>query len=48
MPYKTYEEYTQPFVDEVKSNYLSIIENIGEDPSRNGILKTPERAAKAM
>lgn len=48
MSYKTYEEYTQPFVDEVKSNYLSIIENIGEDPSRNGILKTPERAAKAM
>ncbi|GAA0759103.1 GTP cyclohydrolase I FolE [Psychroflexus lacisalsi] len=48
MPYKTYEEYTQPFVDEVKSNYLSIIKNIGEDPSRNGILKTPERAAKAM
>ncbi|MBZ9778713.1 GTP cyclohydrolase I FolE [Psychroflexus sp. CAK8W] len=48
MSYKTYEEYTQPFVDEIKSNYLSIIENIGEDPSRNGILKTPERAAKAM
>lgn len=48
MSYKTYEEYTQPFVDEIKSNYLSILENIGEDPSRNGILKTPERAAKAM
>lgn len=48
MSYKTYEEYTQPFVDEIKSNYLSILENIGEDPTRNGILKTPERAAKAM
>ncbi|MBZ9626753.1 GTP cyclohydrolase I FolE [Psychroflexus sp. CAK57W] len=48
MSYKTYEEYTQPFVGEIKSNYLSILENIGEDPSRNGILKTPERAAKAM
>lgn len=48
MSYKTYEEYTQPYVDEIKSNYLSILENIGEDPSRNGILKTPERAAKAM
>lgn len=48
MSYKTYEEYTQPFVDEIKSSYLTILENIGEDPSRNGILKTPERAAKAM
>lgn len=48
MSYKTYEEYTQPYVDEIKTNYLSILENIGEDPSRNGILKTPERAAKAM
>jgi GTP cyclohydrolase I len=48
MSYKTYEEYSQPFVEEIKNNYLSIIENIGEDSSRNGILKTPERAAKAM
>lgn len=48
MSYKTYEEYTQPFVEQMESNYLSILENIGEDPSRNGIIKTPERAAKAM
>lgn len=48
MSYKTYEEFTQPYVDDIKSSYLSILENIGEDPSREGVLKTPERAAKAM
>jgi GTP cyclohydrolase I len=48
MSYKTYEEYSQPYVDEIKSNYESILKNIGEDTTRNGIVKTPERAAKAM
>jgi GTP cyclohydrolase I len=48
MSYKTYEEYSQPYVDKIKSSYESILKNVGEDTSRNGILKTPERAAKAM
>ncbi|EMY81575.1 GTP cyclohydrolase type 1 FolE [Psychroflexus gondwanensis ACAM 44] len=48
MSYKTYEEYSQPYVDEIKSSYESILKNIGEDTTRNGIVKTPERAAKAM
>jgi len=48
MSYKTFEEYSQPYVENIKSNYLSILENIGENTERNGILKTPERAAKAM
>ena len=30
------------------SSYKDIIENVGEDVSREGLLKTPERASKAM
>jgi len=48
MSYKTDEEHSQPYVEEIKSSYESILKNIGEDTTRNGIVKTPERAAKAM
>lgn len=32
----------------IMQSYSNILESIGEDPSRDGLLKTPERAAKAM
>lgn len=32
----------------MKNDFKHIIESIGEDPSREGLLRTPERAAKAM
>lgn len=35
-------------LDELASHYKSIIELLGEDPSREGLLKTPTRVAKAM
>lgn len=39
---------TECKLKELSSAYLSIIESIGEDCSRQGLLKTPERAAKAI
>ncbi len=48
MSYKFFEEYHQETTDGLTKNYKEIIESIGEDPNREGIVKTPERAAKAM
>ncbi len=32
----------------MSDNYRHLLLNVGEDPSRGGLLKTPERAAKAL
>lgn len=47
-PYKNFEEYNMEITDDVRNNYATIIEGVGEDITREGLLKTPERAAKAM
>lgn len=47
-PYKSFEEYNIKITDEVKERYKKIIEELGENAGREGLLKTPERAAKAM
>ena len=48
MPYKYFEEYNEQVTEDIKARYKSIIEDLGEDVSRDGLLKTPERASKAM
>lgn len=47
-PYRNLEEYNMELTDEVRQHYSSILTEIGEDASREGLAKTPERAAKAM
>lgn len=42
------ESYDQHTTEELMSNYSSIIHLLGEDEQREGLLKTPERVAKAM
>ena len=48
MGYKKIEHYDEECTKSLSSNYKEVIVNLGEDPSREGLLKTPERVAKAM
>ncbi|SEQ84321.1 GTP cyclohydrolase I [Hyunsoonleella jejuensis] len=48
MPYKNLEEYSTEVTKDIQERYKDIIEDLGEDTNRDGLLKTPERAAKAM
>lgn len=41
-------EYDPERTEGMMEKFQSIIETCGEDPNREGLLKTPERAAKAM
>src|SRR5690554_302926 len=46
--YRYFEEYNHPATDSLTENYNEILKSIGENVSRDGLLKTPERAAKAI
>jgi GTP cyclohydrolase I len=46
--YQKIDQYNQESIDELAKSYTSVLTTIGEDITREGILKTPTRAAKAM
>lgn len=48
MAYQKIDQYDDDITEKLIHHYRSIIEIVGENPNREGLLKTPERAAKAM
>jgi GTP cyclohydrolase IA len=42
------DQYNQSKIDALSAAYLTVLKEVGEDPGREGLLKTPERVAKAM
>ena len=48
MSYFKEEKYDGGTTEKLSESYRRVIDGIGEDAGRDGLLKTPERAAKAM
>lgn len=46
--YEKIDRYNTEKIDRIASHYTSILSDLGEDPAREGLLKTPERVAKAL
>jgi GTP cyclohydrolase I len=48
MAYKKIEQYEERITSQLIDNYKETISLLGEDADREGLIKTPERVAKAM
>ena len=48
MPYIKEEKYDEKVTAEIASHVKEILRLLGEDPEREGLIKTPERVAKSM
>tara|TARA_B110000977_G_C11031751_1_gene475535 strand:+ start:967 stop:1566 length:600 start_codon:yes stop_codon:yes gene_type:complete len=48
MAYKKTEHYDEACTDALSGHFKEVLIHIGEDTEREGLLKTPERVAKAM
>jgi GTP cyclohydrolase I len=48
MAYQKSETYDKDVTAQLMEAYKKLIDSIGEDSTREGLMKTPERAAKAM
>ncbi|HEX8376857.1 MAG TPA: GTP cyclohydrolase I FolE [Pedobacter sp.] len=46
--YSKIDHYNPEKINSISGHYSSILTELGEDPSREGLLKTPERVAKAL
>lgn len=46
--YTRTESYNEEAIEKLKLNYEGVLTALGEDAQREGLLKTPERVAKAM
>jgi GTP cyclohydrolase I len=46
--YVNIDRYDEKAVSRIASHYVDILTTMGEDPNREGLLKTPERVAKSL
>ncbi|MBC8051471.1 MAG: GTP cyclohydrolase I FolE [Sphingobacteriaceae bacterium] len=46
--YSKIDRYNQEKIDRIADHYGHVLSDLGEDPSREGLVKTPERVAKAL